>query len=38
MPGIVGFISNLPDDVCGNLLNTMLNSVQHESFYNSGII
>jgi asparagine synthase (glutamine-hydrolysing) len=36
MPGIVGIISQGPASDCGNLVRSMVRSMQHEDFYTSG--
>ncbi len=37
MPGIVGIISQRPFEECGRLVKSMLSSMEHESFYDSGL-
>ena len=37
MPGIVGIISQRPLEECGQLVKSMLSSMEHESFYDSGL-
>ena len=38
MPGIAGLISRRPSSECLRLVETMLESMQHESFYASGVL
>jgi len=37
MPGIVGIVSQRPLEECGKLVKSMLSSVEHELFYDSGL-
>jgi asparagine synthase (glutamine-hydrolysing) len=37
MPGIVGIISQRPSEECKNLVKSMASSMEHESFYESGM-
>jgi asparagine synthase (glutamine-hydrolysing) len=37
MPGIVGIISQRPSDECRRLVKCMVSSMEHESFYDSGV-
>src|SRR6266478_7655137 len=36
MPGIVGIVSQRPSEECQNLVTSMVSSMEHESFYDSG--
>ena len=37
MPGIVGIVSNKPSEECRRLVKSMVSSMEHESFYDSGV-
>src|SRR5256885_7369268 len=37
MPGIVGIVSERPSEECKNLVKSMVASMEHESFYDSGM-
>src|SRR4029453_11827809 len=37
MPGIVGIISQRPAEECQSLVKSMVSSMEHESFYDSGM-
>src|SRR6267378_648870 len=37
MPGIVGIVSQRPSSDCKGLVKAMVSSMEHESFYDSGI-
>src|SRR5256885_1634514 len=37
MPGIVGIVSSRPPRECQNLVESMANTLRHESFYDSGV-
>jgi asparagine synthase (glutamine-hydrolysing) len=37
MPGIVGIVSQRSSEECGTLLKSMVRSMEHESFYDSGL-
>ncbi|SRR6266496_1175792 len=37
MPGIVGIVSQRPFEECQSLVKSMASSMEHESFYDSGL-
>jgi asparagine synthase (glutamine-hydrolysing) len=37
MPGIVGIVSRRPPEECKSLVKAMVSSMEHESFYDSGV-
>jgi asparagine synthase (glutamine-hydrolysing) len=37
MPGIIGIISQRPSEECESLVKSMVSSMEHESFYDSGV-
>src|SRR5437773_6450413 len=37
MPGIVGIVSQKPSEECKGLVKSMISSMEHESFYDSGV-
>ncbi|SRR6266480_246595 len=37
MPGIVGIVSQKPSEECKGLVKSMVSSMEHESFYDSGV-
>jgi len=37
MPGIVGIVSQRPHEECKSLVKSMVSSMEHESFYDSGL-
>src|SRR5258705_12863619 len=37
MPGFVGIVSQRPSDECQRLVNEMVESLEHEDFYVSGV-